>query len=70
MSTNSATSFSSSSSTSSSMGSFPAHAVLVAPYATVTVKNHIPVTLELQRPNFNQWEPFFIENDFLCENKC
>jgi hypothetical protein len=53
MSTDSATSF------SNSMGSFPAPAVLVAPYATINVKNHIPVILELQRPNFNQWEPFF-----------
>jgi hypothetical protein len=59
MSTESATSFSSSSSTSNNMGSFPAPAVLVAPYATINVKNHIPVILELQRPNFNQWEPFF-----------
>jgi hypothetical protein len=37
----------------------PAPAVLVAPYATINVKNHIPVTLELAKPNFNQWEPFF-----------
>jgi hypothetical protein len=33
--------------------------VFVAPYATINVKNHIPVTLELAKPNFNQWEPFF-----------
>ena len=37
----------------------PAPAVFVAPYATINVKNHIPVTLELAKPNFNQWEPFF-----------
>lgn len=37
----------------------PAPAVIVAPYATINVKNHIPVTLELAKPNFNQWEPFF-----------
>ena len=41
------------------MGSISAPAVFVAPYATINVKNHIPVTLELTKPNFNQWEPFF-----------
>jgi hypothetical protein len=60
MSTDSATSFS-----SNIMGSFPAPAVLVAPCETINVKNHIPVILELQRPNFNQWEPFFTS---LCGN--
>ena len=59
MTTGSATSSSSSSSTTTSLGSLSAPAVFVAPYATINVKNHIPVTLELTRPNFNQWEPFF-----------
>ena len=59
MSTSSVTSSTTPSSTSVAMGSIPAPAVFVAPYATINVKNHIPVTLELTKPNFNQWEPFF-----------
>jgi hypothetical protein len=41
------------------MNTLSAPTVFVAPYATINVKNHIPVTLELMKPNFNQWEPFF-----------
>jgi hypothetical protein len=41
------------------MGTLSAPAIFVAPYATISVKNHIPVTLELTQPNYNQWEPFF-----------
>ncbi|XP_066347753.1 uncharacterized protein [Miscanthus floridulus] len=59
MSTSSVTSSTTPSSTSAAMGSIPALAIFVAPYATINVKNHIPVTLELTKPNFNQWEPFF-----------
>jgi hypothetical protein len=59
MSTSSATSPLQSSGTTAATGTLPASAILVAPYATISVKNHIPVTLELQQPNFNQWEPFF-----------
>jgi hypothetical protein len=40
-------------------GTSAAPAILVAPYATISVKNHFPVTLELAKLNFNQWEPFF-----------
>jgi hypothetical protein len=36
-----------------------ASALLVAPYATIYIKNHISLTLELKHPNFNQWSPFF-----------
>ena len=57
--TDSASSSTTSSSSSSSMNTLSAPAVFVAPYATINVKNHIPVTLELMKPNFNQWEPFF-----------
>jgi hypothetical protein len=59
MSTSSVTSSTTSSSTLADMGSIPALAIFVAPYATINVKNHIPVTLELTKPNFNQWESFF-----------
>ncbi|XP_066324358.1 uncharacterized protein [Miscanthus floridulus] len=59
MPTSPATSPSQSSSTLAPTGTSAAPAILVAPYATISVKNHIPVTLELAKPNFNQWEPFF-----------
>jgi len=59
MPTSPATSPSQSSGTLAPTGTSAAPAILVAPYATISVKNHIPVTLELAKPNFNQWEPFF-----------
>ena len=59
MPTSPATSPSQSSGTLAPTGTSAAPAILVAPYATISVKNHILVTLELAKPNFNQWEPFF-----------
>ena len=59
MSASSATSASHSSGTLAAADSFSAPAILVAPYATISVKSHVPVTLELKHPNFNQWSPFF-----------
>ncbi|XP_066361930.1 uncharacterized protein [Miscanthus floridulus] len=50
---------SSATSASHSTDSISAPAILVAPYATISVKSHVPVTLELNHPNFNQWSPFF-----------
>jgi hypothetical protein len=29
------------------------------PYVTVTIKSHIPMTLELQRSNYTKWSSFF-----------
>ena len=59
MSASSATSASHSSGTLPAADSISAPAILVAPYATISVKSHVPVTLELNHPNFNQWSPFF-----------
>lgn len=43
---------------SSSMGTIPLPSCSSPPYATINIKNHILVTLELEKPNFNRWEPF------------
>ena len=59
MSASSAASASHSSGTLLAADSISAPAILVAPYATISVKSHVPVTLELNHPNFNQWSPFF-----------
>ena len=59
MSTSPATSPSQSSGTSATTGTSAALAILVALYATISIKKHIPVTLEMAKPDFNQWEPFF-----------
>uniref|UniRef100_A0A0E0LDN4 Uncharacterized protein n=1 Tax=Oryza punctata TaxID=4537 RepID=A0A0E0LDN4_ORYPU len=51
---------------STSSGSSPSSAATIGestgaiffnPYATVNVKTHIPITLELKHPNFNKWRP-------------
>ena len=44
---------SSSSASASAIFSFP-------PYATISVKSHLPITLELKRPNFTRWSSFFL----------
>ncbi|XP_066163983.1 uncharacterized protein [Oryza sativa Japonica Group] len=33
--------------------------IFANPYATVNVKTHVPITLELKNPNFNKWKTFF-----------
>ncbi|XP_034592411.1 uncharacterized protein [Setaria viridis] len=55
-----------STSTSSSNGPQPPGAmgesvgpIFVNPYATVAVKSHIPMTLELKNSNFSKWSSFF-----------
>nr|ABA94365.1 retrotransposon protein, putative, unclassified [Oryza sativa Japonica Group] len=53
-STSSGSTPSSAASTGDSTGS-----IFVNPYATVNVKTHIPITLELKHPNFNKWKTFF-----------
>ena len=30
-----------------------------APYAAINVKQHVPIVLSLERPNFNKWRAFF-----------
>jgi hypothetical protein len=32
---------------------------LFATYAAVNVKQHVPITLSLERPNFSKWDAFF-----------
>ncbi|XP_052146334.1 uncharacterized protein LOC127765463 [Oryza glaberrima] len=53
-STSSGSTPSSAASTGDSTGS-----IFVNLYATVNVKIHIPITLELKHPNFNKWKTFF-----------
>jgi hypothetical protein len=58
MSTSSATSAATDSATVSSSTSTVAP-VFVNPYATVAVKSHVPISLELRNPNYNKWKAFF-----------
>ncbi|XP_066167805.1 uncharacterized protein [Oryza sativa Japonica Group] len=58
MSTSSATSAATDSATVSSSTSTVAP-VFVNPYATITVKSHVPISLELRNPNYNKWKAFF-----------
>uniref|UniRef100_J3MVH8 Integrase catalytic domain-containing protein n=1 Tax=Oryza brachyantha TaxID=4533 RepID=J3MVH8_ORYBR len=32
--------------------------IFINPYATVSVKTHVPISLELHHPNFNKWKTF------------
>ncbi|XP_066395985.1 uncharacterized protein [Miscanthus floridulus] len=32
----------------------------IPPYTTISVKSHLPITLELKRPNFTCWSSFFL----------
>jgi len=34
-------------------------AIFINPYATVSVKAHMPITLELKNPNFTKWSAYF-----------
>ncbi|XP_066373808.1 uncharacterized protein [Miscanthus floridulus] len=44
-----------------SAGSRSALAVFsILPYAKISVKSHVPITLELKRPNFTRWSAFFL----------
>jgi hypothetical protein len=54
-STSSGSSLTSAASTGESIG-----AIFVNPYATINVKTHITITLELKHPNFTKWKAFFI----------
>nr|CAE05417.1 OSJNBa0035I04.5 [Oryza sativa Japonica Group]CAE05956.3 OSJNBb0088C09.15 [Oryza sativa Japonica Group] len=58
MSTSSATSTATDSATVSSSTSTVAP-VFVNPYATIAVKSHVPISLELRNPNYNKWKAFF-----------
>ena len=33
--------------------------IFVNPYASVSVKAHVPITLELKNPNFTRWSAYF-----------
>ena len=33
--------------------------IVVHPYATVPVKSHVPITLELKNSNYSKWASFF-----------
>jgi hypothetical protein len=33
--------------------------VVLNPFSTINVKTHVPITLELTRPNFTRWSTFF-----------
>lgn len=57
--TASATMSSSTSGSSAGTTGDSADAIVINPYATVNVKTHIPITLELKHPNFNRWKSFF-----------
>ncbi|XP_039781483.1 uncharacterized protein LOC120648922 [Panicum virgatum] len=62
MSTDSSTS--SASSPSSGIGMTPGSSdsvlpVFINPYASVNVKTHVPIELDLQLPNYNKWNAFF-----------
>ena len=37
----------------------PAPPLIVHPYATVSVKAHVPVTLEMKNSNYTKWASFF-----------
>jgi hypothetical protein len=32
----------------------------ILPYAAISVKSHIPITLELKHPNYTRWLAFFL----------
>jgi hypothetical protein len=32
---------------------------MLNPFYTISVKTHVPITLQLTRPNFNRWSTFF-----------
>jgi len=36
-----------------------ARPIYINPYATVAVKSHVPITLELAKPNNTKWASFF-----------
>ena len=55
---------SSASTTSQGFGTLPASSstaalVFINPYATVCVRSHVPVSLELKNPNYSKWSSFF-----------
>jgi uncharacterized membrane protein YgcG len=47
------------STTSPASGGATSGAIFINPYATVSVKAHVPLTLELKNPNFTRWSAYF-----------
>ena len=43
---------------SSSISSL-APTIYINPFATIGIKSHIPINLEMKKPNFNKWVAFF-----------
>jgi len=57
--TDSSTSSSTSSATSGDVMADALAPPFFAPYAAINVKQHVPIVLSLERPNFNKWKAFF-----------
>ncbi|XP_025791956.1 uncharacterized protein LOC112873153 [Panicum hallii] len=45
--------------TSPASGFATSGAIFINPYASVSVKAHVPITLELKNPNFTRWSAYF-----------
>ena len=58
-STQSSTTSSSIGATSPASSGATSGAIFINPYATVSVKAHVPITLQLKNPNFTRWSAYF-----------
>src|SRR5438552_1245428 len=45
--------------TSGTASSSPSVPNFINPYATVTVRSHVPLILDLKTPNYSKWSSFF-----------